>query len=910
MFSYKWLMYSMGLSVSITPGFIIVTALGAQVPSDSSDPESLVIREEVTSPLMPATNVLDASLDLIIEVDGILDDDAWADARVFTGFTQQEPVEGNPAEYDTEVRVLFGDGSIWIGARMWDDHPEDIDVTLGRRDAFGMFDSFGIMLDPNLDGLTGYGFRVSAANVQSDFYFFDDTSVDQAWDAVWSSAVAVDESGWTAEFRVPLSQFRYEASDELQTWGANFARFRVANNERSFYALVSKLRRGMVSQMGRIEEVQVANPSTRFEVLPYAVSSLHRARPTDGDPFFDGSAANGRFGMDMSYGLGAAFTLDATINPDFGQVEADPAVINLSAFETFFEERRPFFVEDARIFDFSVNGGRSQLFYSRRLGRSPHGGAPLGSLFSDVPDNATILGAAKLAGRTSSGLSIGALAAVTGNEFGEAVLGDGSRSNFLAEPRTEFGILSLAKDFNGGASLVKGIGTLMRRDLSSDGLFDWLPSSAFNAGLRFEHQWNDRDWRFWGFLAGSHVRGEDQAITRIQRASNHYYQRPDATRLDLDPNANSISGIDWRLQLERQNAEHWTYSFWASQLTPGFEVNDIGYSTRSEVLDAGARLGYREIRPGKVFRNYDISVSNFHNWSHEALDEVWSIDSWQNARKQGRYSLNVRGQFLNYWSVRTSASYNPQQMSRTATRGGPMMVGPASVRGNLNVSTDRRKTLSVGAFYGLSDDRIGSGGSQNAGMDIQVQPSDNISFSGGPKFDVSSSGDQYVTATSVLPYNPTYGTRYLFADLEQRTFAMETRVDWTFTPSLSLQIYAQPLLSSGDYVQYKQLESGQTFKFIGLTPTNVSGLQNVDFDADGSTDFSFRDRDFNVRSLVGNAVLRWEYRPGSTVFFVWQRKQSDYALVGDFDFARDTGALFEAPADDRFIIKANYWLGI
>ncbi|SVD69682.1 uncharacterized protein METZ01_LOCUS422536, partial [marine metagenome] len=270
----------------------------------------------------------------------------------------------------------------------------------------------------------------------------------------------------------------------------------------------------------------------------------------------------------------------------------------------------------------------------------PHGRAPLGSLFSDIPDNATILGAAKLAGRTSNGLSIGALAAVTGTELGEAVLGDGSRSNFLAEPRTEFGILSLAKDFNSGASQVKGIGTLLRRDLSSDGLFNWLPSSAFNAGLRFEHQWNDRDWRLWGFLAGSHVRGDERAITRIQQASNHYYQRPDATRLELDPTANSISGIDWRLQMERQNAEHWTYSFWASQLTSGFEVNDIGYSTRSEVLDAGARLGYREIRPGNVFRNYDISVSNFHNWSHEALDEVWSIDSWQNARKQGRYSLN------------------------------------------------------------------------------------------------------------------------------------------------------------------------------------------------------------------------------------------------------------------------------
>ncbi|SVC23480.1 uncharacterized protein METZ01_LOCUS276334, partial [marine metagenome] len=248
MFSYKWLICRMGLSVAIAPGLLIATAVGAQVPGDPDNSESLRENEEIVSLRLPAPRTLDANRELTIEVDGILDDAAWADARVFTGFTQQEPVEGDPAEYDTEVRVLFGDGAIWIGARMWDDHPEGIDARLARRDAFGTFDSFGIMLDPNLDGLTGYGFRVSAANVQSDFYFFNDTSVDQAWDAVWSSEVAVDESGWTAEFRVPLSQFRYEASDEVQTWGANFTRFRVANNERSYYALVSRLRRGMVSQ--------------------------------------------------------------------------------------------------------------------------------------------------------------------------------------------------------------------------------------------------------------------------------------------------------------------------------------------------------------------------------------------------------------------------------------------------------------------------------------------------------------------------------------------------------------------------------------------------------------------------------------------------------------------------------------
>jgi hypothetical protein len=292
------------------------------------------------------------------------------------------------------------------------------------------------------------------------------------------------------------------------------------------------------------------------------------------------------------------------------------------------------------------------------------------------------------------------------------------------------------------------------------------------------------------------------------------------------------------------------------------------------------------------------------------LDDVFSIDSWHNARARGSYSLNASGQFLNYWNVRASGGYNPQQMNRQATRGGPMMVGPASVNFMVNLNSDQRKSVSFGGGFSVSDDRIGVGGNRSMGGQVRFQPSDNLSFSLGPQFSVSRSGDQYVTATSTLPYSPTFGTRYLFADLEQRSFSMETRIDWTFTPTLSLQLYAQPLLSSGDYIQYKQLEAAQTFDFVDLTPTTVGSTQQVDFDNDGTPDFSFTDRDFNFRSLVGNAVLRWEYRPGSAVFFVWQRQQSERAQVGDFDLGRDASALFGAPANDRFIVKVNYWFGL
>jgi Domain of unknown function (DUF5916)/Carbohydrate family 9 binding domain-like len=863
-----------------------------------------------------------------IEIDGDLSEAAWAAAEPVTGFIQREPIEGEIAEQQTEVRVLFGEDAIYVAARMMDSEPRTIADQLVRRDGDGQFDYFLFALDPNRDRRTGYTFQVSAANVQKDFYIYGDEKMDVAWNAVWESAVGKDVLGWTVEMRVPLSQIRYEAGDELQTWGVNFGRRRIRSNEMSFYSPISRLRRGLTSQFGLMEGVRVPASSRRIEARPYVLSSAHTGPSAEGDPFFDGSEVKSRMGLELRYGIGANFTLDATVNPDFGQVEADPAVINLSAFETFLTERRPFFVEDARIFDFSLGGMRDQLFYSRRIGRSPQGRAPFGADYSRVPDDATILGAAKISGRTSGGLSIGVLGAVTDRETGQSYYTGGQRQeDFLVEPRTSYGVVRVQQDFSDGASQIGGIVTGLNRELPEDGSFDFLTSQAFSAGLDFELQWGDREWALFGFFTGSRVQGDSTALIRIQRSANHYFQRPDASRLSMDSTATSMNGASWRLTFERRRGKHWTGSVWAAEITPGFEINDLGFSRSQERLDAGARLTYREIVPGAVFRNYNLTLMTFHNWSHDVLDDFWSASEWSRQRTSGTYWLRAGGQFLNYWNLNVDARYRPDTSARTATRGGPLMLNPSSLSGGFSFNSDRRKTVSVGGNLSITKGSLDSRDILRAGLDVTYRPSPRMQLRIKPGFESNRTGDQYVTSTGVLPYAPTYGRRYIFAELDQKTFSMETRLDVSFTPHLTLQLFAQPLIASGDYVRYGQLAAPETYDldfFADGTYVEQGGdavcqggricrdgdTQRVDLDGDGAVDYAFSDRDFNQRSLVGNAVLRWEYRPGSTVFLVWQRRQFGRADIGDFDLGRDAAAIFDAPADNRFIVKVNYWLGL
>lgn len=864
-----------------------------------------------------------------IAIDGRLDEEAWRAAPVVSGFIQKDPFDGEPALEDTEVRILFDDDALYIGARLLDSEPGRVSRQLVRRDQEGNADFFEVSLDPNLDRRTGYQFTVSAANVQVDRYLYDDTREDGAWNAVWSSEVHHDTWGWSVEIRIPLSQLRYDPARGPQTWGVNFSRRRTLTNERSYFSPETRSDRGVVSRFGLLDGVEVRSSVRRLEGRPYVLARATTGPATEGNPFFDGRDAGGQVGVDLRYGIGSAFTLDATVNPDFGQVESDPATINLSAFETFLSERRPFFVEDARILDFSLSGGQNQLFYSRRIGRSPQGRSPSGAAFVDLPDAATILGAAKLTGRTTGGLSVGALGAVTQGEMGTAYFEEGGRlERFLAEPETRYGVLRAQQDFRQGQSVVGAVVTGLNRDLPGDGSFDWLPETALSGGIDFEHTWAGRNWAVHGFVAGSHVMGDSTAMIRIQRASNHYFQRPDALRLSVDSAATSMSGMEWRLQLERRNGRNWNGAVWAAQVTPGFEVNDLGYSRSAERMDGGARLSYRQLDPGSVFRNWNASLSTYHNVSHEALEAPGSWQAWRAAHMSGSVNGNANFTFLNYWNLNVDLRVSPETSSRSATRGGPLMLDPASVGGGIRLRSDGRRAVSLRPSLNLSRGEDASGSEVRGSLEINVRPSPRVELQLEPSWSRASDGAQYVAATQTLSYASTFGTRYIFGMLERETVSMQTRLNVAFTPALTLQLFAQPLLSSGAYVRYRQLDSPRSYAFTdfgegayeagdggtalcsgGTTCVDGGGRRYLDFNGDGVADYSLRDPDFNVRSLRGNAVLRWEYRPGSTLFLVWQQRRSEDVGVGSFDLGRDLRALAEAPADNVLIVKLNYWLG-
>ncbi|MFW6193759.1 MAG: DUF5916 domain-containing protein, partial [Gemmatimonadota bacterium] len=865
-----------------------------------------------------------------VRLDGRLDEQAWRDAETASGFVQGEPREGADPARPTEVRVLFDDEALWIGARMADDGPGAVADQLVRRDEEGQYDYVEVLLDPNLDRRTGYAFRVSASGVERDAYVFRDAEEDVDWDAVWTAATHVDSAGWTAEIRIPLSQIRYESRDGEQVWGFNVRRRRLASASVSYFSLRSRTVEGRVSQAGRLEGLRLAGADRRLEVRPYVAGELFTGPAEAGNPFFDGSDLEPRAGAGVQYGVGPNFTLDATINPDFGQVEVDPAVVNLTAFETFFPEKRSFFVQDARIFDYELSSSNGRLFFSRRIGREPQVDPPEGARFTDVPDRTTILGATKFTGRTEGGLSVGGLAAVTQREEGRALMPDGGVEAFVAEPAARYGVARVQQDFRDGTSRIGALLTAVDRSLPPSGELDRLTSSAFGLGLDFDHEWggpSGQEWSVFGYLLGTLVHGAPEAMVEIQTNPQHYFQRPDADDLSVDSTATNMTGANWNVGLARQSAEHWTWRVELEQLTPGVAANDLGFLDQGEQFDMEGNLTYRDIDPGPLFRSWSVSFFTFHELRHELLDDPGSPGQWARAYKGGQFSLGGDFELHNTWQLDLGVEWGPEALSDTRTRGGPLMTVPASAGVEAALTTDPRKTVSLGPSVAFSDRYGGGGHDLELGMEAVVRPSPAFEVTLSPSVRLSDDAAQFVTSSDAVPYGPTFGTRHLFADLERTEFSMETRLSAALTPDLSLQLFAQPLISSGDFTAYKQLARPASFDFrrfdegsAAATDGGVEcrggatcvsdGTRFVDFDDDGAPDASFPDQAFNLRSLRGNAVLRWEYRPGSTVFLVWQQDRRDEARTGEFDLSRDVDGLLGAPAENTFIVKVSHFLDL
>ena len=845
-----------------------------------------------------------------ITIDGRLDEADWQMSSPATAFLQRDPDEGQPATEATEVRILFDNEAIYVGARMHDREPAAIARRLTRRDSDpeGLADAIHVAFDPHHDHITGAIFTVTAAGTQSDAVLYNDSWDDDSWDAVWESAVSMDDEGWIAEMRIPLSQLRFQGGDS-QTWGLHIVRYIQRRAEEDWWALVGKKESGLASRMGHLTGLDVRG-RRHLALLPYATARGEFEGEVDADdPFSQAAAAAGGVGLDLKWGVTSSLTIDATVNPDFGQVEVDPAVVNLTAFETFFEEKRPFFLEGADIINnFGRNGATGYmgfnranptLFYSRRIGRQPQGRA-VGE-YVDVPASTTILGAAKITGKTPRGWSFNLIEAVTAREYADAALGD-LRHRPEVEPLTNYFVGRLRRDIGQRA----GVGlmtTAVNRDLRDPSLANQLTSQAYLGGVD-GHLFLDRgrEWVVTSGVSGAYVSGSDAAVVRLQRSSARYYQRPDATHLELDPTAESLSG--WNVQVDfNRNAGNFrpNASVWA--VSPGYEINDLGFQTSADRRGGHAAFAWRKPTPDRFSRFRQLLVSKWYAWNTGGDligDAVY---------------VSATATFLNYWSASGVAHLGREVYSDRLTRGGPLMRPPAFRSFSAYAETDERKpfVLSVEGMY--ESDGAGAWTSQGE-LEVTFRPTPALSIEVGPTWMRGFETAQYVRSVVDPSAAATYGSRYVFGELDQTEVSMTVRANFIMSPRMSLQVYAQPLLSAGSYGTFKEAAEPRTYQFtrygidagtIAYDPeTNLYAVDPSDSDSDRP--FAFQNPDFNFKSLRINAVYRWEFRPGSTLYLVWTDERQDTRWPGRLALSQDVSALWRAPRDDVFMVKMSYWL--
>jgi hypothetical protein len=854
-----------------------------------------------------------------IDLDGRLTDAAWASTQAITGFTQTDPSEGSPVSQPTEVRIVYDDDAIYIGAMLYD--TGEITSRLARRDALGESDIFGVTLDSYHDHQTAYSFSTNPAGVKRD-QILSTGGNDATWDPVWDVATERTAEGWSVEMRIPFSQIRF-SPDVEQTWGIQLERSIHRNQESAEFSFTPKLERGGVQRFGHLDGISSIRPGRRIELLPYVVTRaefVQTSTPTGiafENPYRSGSDYFGSAGMDLKYRVNSNITLDGTVNPDFGQVEVDPAVINLTAFETRFEERRPFFVEGAEIFRFGQGGptgstGRQpELFYSRRIGRTPQGSTPSAAVFTDAPTSATILGAAKVTGKVGTGWSVGLLEAITGREEAHFVDLDNVSDKVEIEPMSNYLIARIRRDSESGRTRIGAVVSMLHRDLSDDALERRLHSAAYATGVDLVHEWADGTWRFSSSFSPSLVIGEPAALIRTQQTSSRYFNRPDADHLSVDSTATSLSGYYAMAEFNKV-AGTWTGRLGLGAASPGYEVNDVGFQSYADRLLMDTHLQYNQTRPGRLLRSWNLNGGP---------DNIWNYDG-----QHVMFNFNLAGsyQWVNYWSSGWRIEWTPEVYDDRLTRGGPIARSPTGYMVRLNASTDSRKSHTYNTSVNYSTEEGGTW-SRSASVGMTFRPRENWEIRVSPSYSHGHVEAQFITSVADSRATEMYGRRYVFAGLNQSTIAVDTRVNVTFSPTLSFQMYAQPFFSSGDYHELKQLEAPGTFDFleygtdIGTVSEQADGSLRVDpVGNDPSRSFVVRSPDFNVRSLLGSSVLRWEWRAGSTLYLVWQQSREGRVTamdleastdgVGRLELGRDARELFDIKPDNIFALKINYWL--
>lgn len=839
-------------------------------------------------------------------INGILDDEAWKSGTWSDDFTQNEPYNGRPSTQRTEFDILFDDDNLYVAIKAYDTSPDSIVNRLTRRDeADG--DLVGIILDSFHDLRTGFLFGVSSAGVKYDQMFTNDgQNDDSSWDPNWWVQTSINSEGWIAEMKIPFSQVRFEKNSG-DVWGLEMARVLYRKNETSFWQHIPREAPGLVHLFGELKGLEQIKPRKILDVTPYGVAKAETFKADPENPFLArGNLTKLNGGVDAKIGITNNMTMDLTINPDFGQVEADPSVVNLTAYETFFSEKRPFFIEGNNITNFGLgigDGGigNDNLFYSRRIGRQPQGYPDLkDGWYADVPASTNILGAAKLTGKTKNGLSLGFVEAVTAEERAK-IDTIGGRISEPVEPLTNYFVGRVQKDIKEGNTIIGGIFTSTNRALDAN-LSNLLHKAAYTGGADFTQYFKNKSWMFNINAAFSLVEGSKKAIENTQESSARYFQRPDKNYARLDTNRTSLAGSGGRMQIMKLNG-HWNFILASIWKTPGFETNDLGYIREADQILNILWAGYNQWEPKGIYKSFNINsdiymVNDFGgDWVGEGLE--WNAN------------INLK----NYWNAWSGGSFNTPSLSSSMLRGGPMMKMPGSTNLRFGLSTDFRKKLVFSVSANGSFDNQKSSRNFNTGIDISYKPTNYIVFTISPNISRSFSELQYITKTD---YNNT--DRYIFASIDQKTISTSFRINLNLSPNLTFQYWGQPFIASGKYYDHKYISQPMANRyrdrFVVYTPQQISLSDNqyyIDENKDGINDYSFDRSDFNVQAFLSNLVIRWEYNPGSSLFLVWSQTRQGYNDTGNMDFVNDLGDLFNTKDNkphNVFLIKFSYRFGL
>ncbi len=836
-----------------------------------------------------------------IRIDGRFDEAAWASAPVATAFTQNLPSSGAPATQSTEVRVLYDNSAVFIAFTLNDSAPDSIAATLARRDFAGYSDWAHVYLDSYHDRRTAFRFSVNPAGVKSDAAISGDELGNEqpGWDAVWDAAVTRDSTGWKAEFRIPLTQLRFSsvASGDGQTWGLQFARRIARRNELSLWAPLPATVSGFVSRFGQLRGLDVRS-GRRLETVPYVLGRVTREPGVRANPFYRPNRLASSFGADVKYGLTTDLTLTATLNPDFGQVEADPSEVNLTGLETFLDEKRPFFVEGADIFQMEMSEaswihGTEEVFYSRRVGRAVQGRPPGNADYVDFEQAARIIGAAKVSGKTSNGFAVGLLSAATGAEHAQFVTGD-NPGRVMIEPQTNYSVLRVNREALQGRAAFGSVLTATLRNINED--VATLPSSAYVGGLDGRLRFGPNDgWDMTASVIGSRIGGEAQAVDAVRRNSVHRHQRPDATHLDYSPGETSLAGYSATTSIGKNDGS-WRGSLGAHLISPGFDANDLGFHTSSDVSRAHFLLGYQDLRPAR-----------FRKW--------WGWwNSWASFTQGGEQTglgtqLNGNVEFHNLWFLAGAARRDQSVLSPTILRGGPALRLPGRSRLSLSLASDPRRTVATTIAASVTKGDQGELIRRIAPV-VRLRPSPRAEVSIQPVIQWTHDPAQWLGQ-----FQDSGTPVHLAGSLDQTTASLTTRVNLSFTRDLSLQVYAEPFTSEGRYGTLRQVTSARAkqfgARFADVDATRSGSGYSIDRDLDGKADFLMADPAFDVKELKTNVVVRWEMRPGSSMFLVWSQGRNGSARDtnredGLWTDARD---LFRLPATNVLLLKVSTWVG-